>query len=392
MRIVISGAGVAGPALAYWLLKGNHEIIMVEKAPKFRNGGYIIDFWGLGYDICEKMGLIDEIIKSGYKVKNVIFRNIKGNKTSEFSIKSMHELTKNRFTSLPRGELAQIIYDSVKDKITNIFDDNIEQIIEDENKISLTLKSGKKIDADLLIGADGVHSNVRNQVFGSPENFERDLGYIVAAVETDQFLNLDENIYYSDNEENKSIGLFKLKNGKQLNLFIFTSDLLQGYFPINQNEKLDAIKNVFSNINWEGEKIFSIITEENEIYFDNITQIEMPKWHKGRVALIGDAVGCVSLLAGEGTGLGITEAYILAGELKKAKNDYSLAFENYENHLTNFIKDKQKTARAFATNFVPSNKFEIIFRDIAINMMCIPYVAKLIFKKTLTDDFILPEY
>ncbi|MGH7784022.1 MAG: FAD-binding domain, partial [Candidatus Binatia bacterium] len=157
MKIVINGAGVAGPALAYWLVEGGHEVLLVEEAPRFRSGGYIIDFWGLGYDICEKMGLIPQIRKLGYQVEEVRLVDENGRKNGGFGVDVFGRMTKGRFTSVRRSDLSRTIYDSVADKIETIFGDSIASIEEHNSGVRVGFDRVAPRDFDLVVGADGLH-------------------------------------------------------------------------------------------------------------------------------------------------------------------------------------------------------------------------------------------
>ena len=129
-----------------------------------------------------------------------------------------------------------------------------------------------------------------------------------------------------------------------------------------------------------------------EIYFDRVSQIKMPAWTRGRVALLGDAAACVSLLAGEGTGLAMTEAYVLAGELKRAGSDWAAAFRRYEDKLRLFLERKQKAAESFASNFAPKTVLRIWLRTQATKLLSLPLVAEHFLGRAMCDDFELPEY
>ncbi|HEU5404409.1 MAG TPA: FAD-dependent monooxygenase, partial [Terriglobales bacterium] len=177
MRILISGAGIAGPAVAYWLHQYGMTPTILEKAPQLRTGGYIVDFWGAGFDIAEKMGLIPGLLSKGYQVQEVRVVNNKGEKVAGFPAKTFARVAQGRFTSLPRSELSRAIFDLIKDKTETIFGESIEGIDQTQNTARVTLTNGSVRDFDLVIGADGLHSRVRELAFGQERRFERYLGY-----------------------------------------------------------------------------------------------------------------------------------------------------------------------------------------------------------------------
>ena len=165
MKIVINGIGVAGPALGYWLTKAGHEVLLVEEAPRLRAGGYIIDFWGMGYDIAEEMGLIGEIRRLGYQVCEVRFVGRDGRKRGGFDVTVFGRMTHDRFTSVPRSDVSATIYRAIEGKVEAIFGDSVAGIDEHDEGVRVTFEHAPSCDADLVIGADGLHSRVRRLAF-----------------------------------------------------------------------------------------------------------------------------------------------------------------------------------------------------------------------------------
>ena len=183
MRIIINGVGIAGPTLAYWLQKSGHEVLLVEQAPRPRPGGYVIDFWGVGYDIAETMGLIPRIRELGYQVREVLFEDRQGRKRGGFSVDAFSRLTNGHFTSLRRSDLAAVIYHALEGKVETLFGDSVAGIVDEGDRVKVSFDHAHPREVDLVIGADGLHSRVRRLVFGPEEAFELSLGYHVAAFE-----------------------------------------------------------------------------------------------------------------------------------------------------------------------------------------------------------------
>ncbi|MGH9821382.1 MAG: FAD-binding domain [Pyrinomonadaceae bacterium] len=392
MKIVINGAGVAGPALAYWLVEGGHEVLLVEEAPRFRSGGYIIDFWGLGYDICEKMGLIPQIRKLGYQVEEVRLVDENGRKNGGFGVDVFGRMTKGRFTSVRRSDLSRTIYDSVADKIETIFGDSIASIEEHNSGVRVGFDRVAPRDFDLVVGADGLHSRVRELAFGAEAAFEKDLGYYVAAFEADGYEPRDELVYMSHGTPGKQISRFSMRDNKTLFLFVFEGKFVTGMPLTNDGERRSALRKAFADVKWESPQILREMDRVSEIYFDRVSQIHLENWSMGRTVLIGDAAACVSLLAGEGTGLAITEAYVLAGELNKCGGDYLKAFDRYHELLKPFLTKKQNSAAKFASSFAPSTSMGLAFRNLVTKLMRISWIADYFIGRDLRDDIELPNY
>ncbi|HEY2898815.1 MAG TPA: FAD-dependent monooxygenase, partial [Gemmatimonadaceae bacterium] len=183
LHILINGAGVAGPALAYWLTKSGHDVLLVEEAPQLRTGGYVIDFWGIGYDIAERMGIIDDIRALGYQVREVRFVDGRGRKKGGFDVDVFHQLTNDRFTSVRRSDVSSSMYHAIEGNVETIFGDSVTRVEDDGNRVRVSFEHAAEREVDLVIGADGQHSRIRRLVFGPDSDFECSLGYHVAAFE-----------------------------------------------------------------------------------------------------------------------------------------------------------------------------------------------------------------
>lgn len=391
MKIAINGAGVAGPALAFWLLKGGHEVLLVEQAPEIRRGGYVIDFWGLGYDIADKMGLIPRIRELGYQVEEVRVVDDNGRICGGFSVDVFGRMTNNRFTSVRRSDLAATIYDAVADRIETIFGDSIASVEENPDGVRIGFDHAASREVDLVIGADGLHSRVREIAFGPESQFENQIGYHLAAFEADGYPHRNELVYVGYSVPGRQISRLSMRDDKTLFLFVFEDKFLNGE-PADLDSRRKAIREVCADAKWECPEILDAMDATDDIYFDRVSQIRMDTWSKGRTALIGDAGACVSLLAGEGTGLAISEAYVLAGELNKCGGIYAEAFARYEATLMPFLKKKQASAAKFASSFAPSTALGISFRNLVTKLMRISFVADYFIGRNLRDDITLPEY
>ncbi len=391
MKIAINGAGVAGPALAFWLLKGGHEVLLVEQAPAIRRGGYVIDFWGLGYDIADKMGLIPRIRELGYQMKEVRFVDEEGRTSGGFSVDVFGRMTNDRFTSVRRSDLASTIYDAVSDRIETIFGDSIASVEETGDGVRIGFDHAASRDVDLVIGADGLHSRVREIVFGPESQFEKQIGYHVAAFEADGYEPRNELIYVGNSVPGRQVSRMSMRDDKTLFLFVFEDKYISEE-PTDLEGRRTAIREIFGEAKWECPKILDELGRADDIYFDRVSQIRMDTWSKGRTALIGDAAACVSLLAGEGTGLAISEGYVLAGELNKCGGNYAEAFARYEATLMPFLRKKQLTAAKFASSFAPSTALGISFRNLVTKLMRIEFIADYFIGRDLRDDITLPEY
>jgi 2-polyprenyl-6-methoxyphenol hydroxylase-like FAD-dependent oxidoreductase len=386
VRIAISGAGVAGSALAHWLHRTGHRPTLIEQAPSFRAGGYMIDFWGVGYQAARRMGIEQQVRAAGYQVRSVRSVGPRGEVKADLGVDAFRRMIGEDFTSLPRGDLAAAVYRTVRDDVETVFGDTIAAIDEHDEGVRLTFANAAPRDFDLLIGADGLHSTVRGLVFGSEDRFEHYLGCHVAACVVDGYRPRDDLVYVTYNRPGRQVARFALRGDRTMFLFVFRADRdSAGASPMEQ------LHRQFGDTGWECPQILEAAANADDLYFDVVSQIRMPQWSRGRVILIGDAAACISLLGGEGTGLAMAEAYVLAGELRRAGADHRHAFERYEQRLRPLIESKQAGAVRFIGFFTARTRFGLWFRNVAMRAMNFPLLTRL-FAGEIRDDFELPDY
>lgn len=395
MRVLISGAGIAGPTLAYWLAHYGLEPTIVEKAPKLRTAGYIVDFWGLGFDIADRMGLLPEIRRKGYMVRDVRIVDPTGKRIAGFPAEAVARVAQGRYISLARGDLAASIFGAIEGKVESIFNDSVARIEQTAQGVQVTFETGTVRDFDLVIGADGLHSRVRGLVFGPQSQFEKYLGYKVAAFEVQGYRPRDELVYVMYSEVGQQVGRFAMRGDRSMFLFIF-ADSEFGGTPIGDIQAQTLLQKRFGNSGWECPQILDALDATNDLYFDRVSQIRMGaqtgSWTHGRVTLVGDAAFCVSLLAGQGSALAMVAAYILAGELHRAGSDYAAALGRYQERFDSFVLKKQKGALRFAGTFAPTSKLSMFIRNQVMDLLKIPLVADLAAGRSLADNLTLPNY
>jgi 2-polyprenyl-6-methoxyphenol hydroxylase-like FAD-dependent oxidoreductase len=391
MKIAISGAGVAGPTLAYWLLRGGHEPTLIEAAPQQRTGGYMIDFWGVGYAIAERMGLVEPIRAAGYPIQEVRYLDGRGKCVARISAETMRRGLGDRFTSLPRGDLAAILFAAVQDQMETLFGETVTRIEASEGEVRIELSGGRERAFDLVVGADGLRSNIRALAFGPDAEFERPLGYYVAAFECRGYRPRDELAYVGRGRAGRQVFRFAGRGDRTMFLFVFTAERLGGEETAVLVDRKAAIARVFAETGGEWPAISRALSAADEVYFDRVSQIVAGVWSKRRVALVGDAAAAVSLIAGEGTGLGMAEAYVLAGELAGG-GELEDRLARYEARLRPFIEAKQAAARSFAGAFAPRTAFGLWLRNQAVRLMAIPGFEGVFLGPQMRDDLELPQY
>lgn len=256
----------------------------------------------------------------------------------------------------------------------------------------MTLSDGTRERFDVVVGADGLHSTVRALAFGPESQFERFLGCYIAAFRVRGYPHRDELTHVSHTVRGRQVGRVSLRDGETLVLLVWRPEPTASKVTRDPEEKQLAVRHAFGDMGWETPELLAAMDDAVDFYFDRVSQIHVPRWGAGSVVLLGDAAACPSLLAGEGTGLAMLEAYILAGELHRANGDASLAFTEYERRLRGFVTDKQDSAEWFRGFFAPETILGLAVRNLAVHAFALPFVAKPLLARSLRDDLELPEY
>src|SRR5262245_37230082 len=255
------------------------------------------------------MGLLPDVSELGYRVQEVRFVDRRSRTRGRFSTEVFNRITNGRFTSLRRSDLSALIFGALEGAVETIFGDSIARIEQTNDCVRLTFEHAEPRDVDLLIGADGLHSRVRELAFGAATRFEVPLGYHVAAFEVDRYRPRDPLVYVSHAIPGRQMSRFSMRGDKTLILLVFRDEYLAAEPPATDRDRKAVLSQVFADAGWELRRMLAAMEDVDNIYFDRVSQIRMDHWMEGRVALVGDAAACASLLAGEGTGLAMAEAY-----------------------------------------------------------------------------------
>lgn len=388
MKVLIVGAGIAGPTLAYWLERAGHEVTLLERAPRLREGGYVVDFWGAGFDVADRMGILPRLLDEGYRFQELREVNARGQRIAHLDPRRLIDATHGRYVSIGRSDLSRAIYDAMGDGVEMVFDETVTSLVDEGESVRVGFAGGAEQRFDLVIGADGLHSRVRELAFGPDADFERYLGITVAAFDVPGYRPRDELVAVTHTEVGAQALRIALRDGSTMFCFMFRHD---GDVPVNDVPAQQALlRHRLRDMDWEVPSILDVMPQARTFYLDRASQIRMPSWSRGRIALIGDAGACPSLLAGQGSALAMIEAYVLAAALRRSPGDHAAALDSYERALSGVVRSKQDAAIGLGTAFAPRNRAQLLLRNTLLGLMGIPVVASLAIGWSLRDPIELP--
>ncbi|GAA3793308.1 FAD-dependent monooxygenase [Sphaerisporangium flaviroseum] len=368
--ILISGAGIAGTALAYWLRRHGFTPTVVERASELREGGYKIDIRGAALDVVGRMGVLDEIRRQRTDVQGGSIVNAAGKRVASLDGDTFGGRGEEDAEIL-RGDLNRILYDLTKGEVEYLFGDAVSSATDTGAGVRVTFESGETRTFDLVVGADGLHSSTRALFFGPEEDYVRDLGYHVSIFSVPNHLDLDrwELTYVSPGRTALMYSTAKDTGAKAM--FLFASEPLT-YDHRDRARQQRLLADAYAQDAWEIPRLLGAMDSAPDFYFDSLSQVHMDRWSKGRVVLLGDAGYCASPASGQGTSLALVGAYVLAGELAAAGGDHEAGFDGYERELRHFAEQNQNLGPQNIKHMVLGGKWLIWFQMKMLRIM--PYM------------------
>ncbi|MBE1495515.1 2-polyprenyl-6-methoxyphenol hydroxylase-like FAD-dependent oxidoreductase [Amycolatopsis lexingtonensis] len=346
-RVLIAGASIAGPALAHWLCRRGAEVTVVERAPGLRPGGQAVDARGVTREVIRLMGLDDAVRAARTETAGAYTVDADGNVLETFSAEDDGGDGYISEIEILRGDLSQVLYDDTRDGVEYLFGDRIAELTQDADGVDVTFAGGGRRRFDLVIGADGLHSALRAMVFGPHERFVRHLGHVLAFYSVPNEFGLDR--WLLDYQEpGRSAMLRPIGDAtRAMAMFSFTApDFDVDHRDVEAQKSL--LRERMGDFGWLTPRILAHLDDTPDFYLDQVAQVVMDSWSSGRVGLIGDAAFSSSPLSGQGTGLALIGAYLLAGELAAAGWDPATAFARYEERMRSFVEANQEMGRLHA--------------------------------------------
>src|SRR3954447_24074346 len=346
VRVLVTGASIAGPALAHWLRRRGAEVTVVEQAPRLRPGGQAVDARGVAKEVIRRMGLDAQVRAACTDTAGAHMVDADGKVLETFRADDDGGDGYIAEIEILRGDLSRVLYDDTRDGVEYLFGDRIAELTQDADGVDVTFAGGDRRRFELVIGADGLHSGLRAMVFGPREQFVRHLGMVLAFYTVPNEFGLDRwLIDYQDPESGRSAGLRPLPDAtRAMAMLSFTAADFDVDFRDVEAQK-HLLRERMADFGWLTPRILAHLDDTPDFYLDQVAQVVMDRWSSGRVGLLGDAAFSSSPMSGGGTGLALVGAYLLAGDLAAAGWDPAAGFAAYEERMRSFVEANQEIGR-----------------------------------------------
>jgi len=354
MHVLISGASISGPVLAYWLTRRGFDVTVVERAPALRKtGGHAVDLFRPAMEISEKMGVLPRIEELATGTDRLTMYREGVPQPTHVDYHKLTGSMSDRHVEIMRDDLSEAYYDAGRDDVEYIFGDSITAISADAE---VTFEHAAPRRFDVVIGADGLHSNVRRLVFGEDAGRTSFLGgYLAVQSVPKSFAPVGEMVVRVS--PGRLAGIYTaqpLDDARVLFMFKSKEELQYHYRDVPRQKEL--LRNTFAGRDATVDSWLDELDHTPTFYFDSITQLQLDTWSSGRVTLVGDAGYCPGPAVGGSTSIAVLGAYILAGELAQAKGDYARAFAAYEAEMDDPVRRSRAMARGIAKGLIPNSR------------------------------------
>ncbi|MGY4710894.1 FAD-dependent monooxygenase [Mycolicibacterium sp. CBM1] len=357
MRVLISGASIAGPVLAYWLTRRGFDVTVVERAPVLRKtGGHAVDLFRPAMNISEQMGVVDQVQERATGTTRLILQRTAGRPPVDVDYLKLLGVMSDRHVEIMRDDLSQIYYDAGRDHVEYLFGDQITAIA-DDGIVDFAHASRRRYD--IVVGADGLHSGVRQLVFGPDSGHSHFLGSYLAVLSVPKELARDgESTNFLDVRRWAMIYTADHLDDARA-VFLFRPEQPLDYHHRDAARQRELLRAAYAGLNPTVDRWLAELDGPSAFYFDSITQLELTSWSRGRVTLVGDAGYCPGPAVGGSTSLAVLGAYVLAGELERAGGDHASAFAAYEAVMADPVRHSRAFARTVARTLVPQSEFGV---------------------------------
>jgi 2-polyprenyl-6-methoxyphenol hydroxylase-like FAD-dependent oxidoreductase len=357
MRVLVSGASIAGPVLAYWLTSHGFRVTVVERAPTLRaTGGHAVDLFRPALSISEKMGVLPRIEERATGTSRMTVHREKARRPVRADLSKVFRAASDRHVEVMRDDLSEIYYDAARDDVEYVFGDSITAISPD-GEVRFEKAAPRRFD--LVVGADGLHSNVRRLVFGDESRFSAFIGAYFGVLALPDVSGLDGELLMHVGV-GRTAGMYRARHlGDARALFLFRSERELDLHHHDVPRQKGLLRGRFAGMHPDVDRWLDALDGDSAFYFDSITQVRMDTWSQGRVALVGDAGYCPGPVVGGSTSLAVVGAYVLAGELARAAGDHELAFPAYERAMAEHVPGSHAAALGAAKTLIPVSRLGV---------------------------------
>lgn len=369
MRAVVCGAGIAGLTLGWWLQRDGWDVTLLELADGPRQDGYMMDFFGSGYDVAERMGLLGDLRRAATTVSELVYVDPAGRRTGRASYAGLSQVLHGRVLSLMRGRLESVLRAAFDDPPEVRYGTSVAGVANSADGVRITLTDGTSERADLLVGADGIHSRVRALVHGPEERFLRRLGFHTAS-----WLLADPPLHETVGDRflvtstpGRQAGIYPTGDGR-----LATSLIAEVSDDALPEHPAAAVRAGYAGMGQLVDRVLDQLPPGPGLYYDEVAQVELDRWGAGRVTVVGDAAQAVSPMAGQGASLAMGGAWVLAAHLRRRPDDVAAALQAYERHMLPYVRRTQRSGRATARWLVPGSRWRLAVRDRLLGAVDLP--------------------
>lgn len=358
---IVSGASIAGLSVAYWLRRTGWQVTVVERADSFRDGGQNVDVRGVARDVLRRMGLFDAVKAKNTTETGTVLVDADGKVTAELPSEGTDGATAE--LEVLRGDLARVVLDHLPDGVDFVYGQTITAVEDRGDAVTVRLADGRALDADLLVVAEGVRSSTRRLLFPGDDVEERDLDVTMVFGTIPRTDGDDDRWRWHNSVGGRQVHLRPDPYGTIRAILAYSpgGDLL----GLTRAEMLTAVRERYDGAGWEAPRILEALETSDDVYVDQLQQVRMQAWHRGRVVMAGDAAWCVTPMGGGGASLALTAGYVLAAELAAAPDDQPGALIAYERWMRPLVDDVQHLPRGITAFAYPQTRVGLAVRGVA---------------------------
>ena len=358
--VLVVGASVAGPTLAYWLRRYGFNPTVVERTPSLRAGlgGHAVDLFGPAVDVAERMGVLSQVVDARTQTEVLSFLR-PGKRAVDVNMDQLTAGVSDRHVEVMRGELASILYEATRAEVEYLFGDTIRTIDETPDAVEVTFERNAPRRFGLVVGADGLHSIVRRLVFGDERQFLHYIGGYFGVFTVPNYLNLDGRMALHTTP-GRVVGMYPVRQtGEARAGFLFRREQPFVYDHRDKEQQKALLRQVYAGDGWEVPRLLAELDHAQDLYFDSISQVIMNEWSRGRVTLVGDAGYSPGPAVGGGTTIAMVGAYVLAGELSRAGGDPAVALPRYDAAMRELVRRARKLGTTTMRTLIPATPAQV---------------------------------